>query len=223
MTGVMLVGSKRGIVNARKIITGEYMFKKISIAVAMLAMAGVTGASALTPEQQKQLQQQKFQQHKVQQQKVTPQVQQQKKFVNPQGGNQNNQKKWSNQNQGGNKWQKNVGPKNFGPAVQSGGGGAFKGLKQGGVGKAYWKGQNYSIWRGPHRVRYGNRWRTFVGLGALSALAIGGATYYPYAYLDAPQDYCDGLNDEGCQLRWQGVQTEEGDIVPQCVAYCPWQ
>jgi hypothetical protein len=85
------------------------------------------------------------------------------------------------------------------------------------------RGRNYSIWRSGYRVRHGNRWRTFVAIGALSILAIGAYEYYPYAYIDAPADYCDGLTEDGCQMVYDEVQTVEGDVVPQCVAYCPRQ
>jgi hypothetical protein len=84
-------------------------------------------------------------------------------------------------------------------------------------------GRNYSVWRGERRFRYHNRWRTFVALSALGAIAIGAYEYYPYAYIDAPELYCDGLTEDGCQLVWQEVETIEGDVIPQCVAYCPWR
>ncbi len=92
-----------------------------------------------------------------------------------------------------------------------------------GAGRAVIAGRNYSVWRSGHRVRYRNRWRTFVALGTLGVLAIGAAEFYPYAYIDAPEPYCDGLTEDGCQLVFQEVETEEGDVVDQCVAYCPWQ
>jgi hypothetical protein len=85
------------------------------------------------------------------------------------------------------------------------------------------RGRNYSVWRSGYRVRYGNRWRTFVALGALGVLAIGAYEYYPYAYIDAPQDYCDGLTEDGCQMVYDNVMTEDGDSVGQCVAYCQQQ
>jgi hypothetical protein len=85
------------------------------------------------------------------------------------------------------------------------------------------RGRNYSVWRGGYRARYHGGWRTFVALSALGAIVIGGAEYYPYAYIDAPQDYCDGLTEDGCQMVYDEVETEEGDVIPQCVAYCPWQ
>jgi hypothetical protein len=81
------------------------------------------------------------------------------------------------------------------------------------------RGHNYSIWREGHRVRY----ETFVPLAALGVLAVGAATYYPYAYIEAPQPFCEGLTEDGCYLDWAQVETIEGDLIDQCVAYCPWQ
>ncbi len=92
-----------------------------------------------------------------------------------------------------------------------------------GASRARIGGRNYSIWRGRHRVRHGGRWRTFVALSTLGAIAIGSSEYYPYAYISAPEPYCEGLTEDGCELRWQEVQTIEGDLIDQCVAYCPWQ
>ena len=85
------------------------------------------------------------------------------------------------------------------------------------------RGRNYSVWRSGYRLRHGNGWRTFVALGALGVIAIGAAEYYPYAYISAPEPYCDGRTEDGCQLVWDDVETVEGDRVAQCVAYCPWQ
>ena len=85
-------------------------------------------------------------------------------------------------------------------------------------------GRNYSYWRGgPYRVRYDNGWRTFVALSVLAPIAVGAATYYPYAYLSAPADVCEGITEDGCQLTWTEVETVEGGTAPQCVSYCPWQ
>jgi len=93
-----------------------------------------------------------------------------------------------------------------------------------GPGKTVIAGRNYSVWRGgPYRRRYGGGWRTFVALSTLAAITIGAAAYYPYAYIDAPADYCQGLTPDGCQLRWAEVPTVEGYPTYQCVAYCPWQ
>ena len=92
-----------------------------------------------------------------------------------------------------------------------------------GAGRAAIQGHNYSVWRGRHRVRHGGGWRTFGALSALGAIIIGSNQYYPYAYISAPENYCEGLTEDGCELMWQDVETIEGDVVPQCVAYCPWQ
>lgn len=99
----------------------------------------------------------------------------------------------------------------------------LRGFPARGAGRATIAGRNYSVWRSNYRVRHRNGWYTFVGLSALTAIAIGSYEYYPYAYISAPEPYCDGLTEDGCQLVWQEVETIEGDIIPQCVAYCPWQ
>jgi hypothetical protein len=100
----------------------------------------------------------------------------------------------------------------------------IRGVPTRGAGRTSISGRNYSVWRSGYRVRRGGGgWRTFVALGALGVLAIGTAEYYPYAYIEAPQDYCDGLTEDGCQLVFDDVETMEGDAVGQCVAYCPWQ
>jgi hypothetical protein len=99
----------------------------------------------------------------------------------------------------------------------------LRGVPTRGAGRAFIRGQNYSAWRAGYRVRRGDAWRTFVALSVLGAIAIGTREFYPYAYISAPEPYCDGLTEDGCQLVWQEVETVEGDIIPQCVAYCPWQ
>jgi len=101
--------------------------------------------------------------------------------------------------------------------------GKLRGMPASGAGQATILGHNYSVWRSGYRVRHGNGWLTFVALRTLSFITIGSRHYYPYAYITAPQPYCTGLTEDGCQLMWQDVETIEGDIVSQCVAYCPWQ
>src|SRR5215475_11986850 len=71
-------------------------------------------------------------------------------------------------------------------------------------------GTNYSVRRDGHRVYRGGYWTTFVGLGLLTPVVFGTAYYYPYAYIDAPAPYCDGLTEDGCELEWQPVPTLEG-------------
>jgi hypothetical protein len=99
----------------------------------------------------------------------------------------------------------------------------LRGVPARGAGRAVIRGQNYSVWRSGYRVRHGSGWRTFVALSALGAIIIGSSNYYPYAYISAPEPYCEGLTEDGCQLMWQEVETIEDDVVNQCVAYCPWQ
>ena len=99
----------------------------------------------------------------------------------------------------------------------------LRGVPVRGLHRTVIRGHNYSVWRSGYRVRHGRGWRTFVALSALGAIAIGSSNYYPYAYISAPQTYCEGLTEDGCQLMWQEVETVEGDLVNQCVAYCPWQ
>ncbi len=99
----------------------------------------------------------------------------------------------------------------------------LRGMPASGAGRTVIRGQNYSAWRSGYRVRHGNGWWTFVALSTLGAIAIDSNEYYPYAYISAPESYCEGLTEDGCELIWQEVQTDEGDVINQCVAYCPWQ
>ena len=99
----------------------------------------------------------------------------------------------------------------------------LRGVPARGAGRTTIRGHNYSVWRSGYRVRHGNGWWTFVALSTLGAIAINSNEYYPYAYISVPENYCEGLTEDGCELMWQDVETIEGDVVPQCVAYCPWQ
>ena len=99
----------------------------------------------------------------------------------------------------------------------------LRGLPTRGASRTAIHGRNFTAWRSGYRARRGSGWRTFGALRALSAIVIGSNTYYPYAYISAPQPYCDGLTEDGCELMWQEVMTLEGDLAYQCVAYCPWQ
>jgi hypothetical protein len=99
----------------------------------------------------------------------------------------------------------------------------LRGAPARGAARTVVRGQNYSAWRSGYRIRRDGGWRTFVGLGALGAIIIGSDQYYPYAYISAPEPYCQGQTEDGCELMWQPVETEEGDVIDQCVAYCPWQ
>jgi hypothetical protein len=93
-----------------------------------------------------------------------------------------------------------------------------------GSSRAYVHGRNYSVWRGSrgYRIRYHDRWRTFVPLSALAVLLVGQRPFFPYAYIAAPEYYCFGRTEDGCVLNWEEVETLEGDLIAQCVA-CPWE
>ena len=106
---------------------------------------------------------------------------------------------------------------------QDGGKRISKAGKLRGAAHARIRGRNFSVWRGRHRIRHGNGFRTFVTLSTLGAILYGSDYYYPYAYLSASEPYCDGVTDDGCVLRWREVETIEGNSLYQCVAYCPWQ
>jgi hypothetical protein len=60
-----------------------------------------------------------------------------------------------------------------------------------------------------------------VPLTALGVVAIGGAYYYPDAYLTLARPYCSGVTPDGCRLNWQRVDFENGDGDWQCVQFCP--
>lgn len=94
-----------------------------------------------------------------------------------------------------------------------------------GASRAYVHGRHYSAWRGHHgyRIRYHDRWRTFVPLSALAVLLVGQRPFFPYAYIAAPEYYCYGRTEDGCLLNWEEIETIEGDLIGQCVAYCPWE
>jgi hypothetical protein len=99
----------------------------------------------------------------------------------------------------------------------------IRGVPARGAGRFYVGGRRYSTWRSGYRVRYGGGWRTFVAISALTAIMVGSSQYYPYAYISAPRPYCSGFTADGCELHWRSVETIEGGIISQCVAYCPWQ
>lgn len=77
------------------------------------------------------------------------------------------------------------------------------------------------IFRGGRTIRIGSNVRRIVAISTLAAIAIGAASYYPYGYAAMSRPVCQGITAEGCALRWQSVPTEEGDMVYQCVQYCP--
>lgn len=82
---------------------------------------------------------------------------------------------------------------------------------------------NNKVWpihKGPHKIWWSGGWKTFVPFNALGAVLIGGAYYYPDAYISVARPYCGGLTPDGCQLNWQMVGFEGGGGEWQCVQYC---
>src|SRR5258708_29723755 len=78
------------------------------------------------------------------------------------------------------------------------------------------------VWRsGPKKIWWGGGWKTFVPFAALGVVVIGGAYYYPDAYLTVARPYCAGVTPDGCRLNWQQVQFEDGGGEWQCVQVCP--
>lgn len=82
-------------------------------------------------------------------------------------------------------------------------------------------GRPYTVVRGPRWVMWRGARRNLVPIAALAALSVAGVAYAAYAYVPVEQPLCAGPTPEGCQLQWTEVPTPEGDLIPQCVAYCP--
>ena len=71
-------------------------------------------------------------------------------------------------------------------------------------------------------TRHGSGWWSFAALSTLGAIAIGSSEYYPMPTFRRLSRICEGRTEDGCELMWQEVETIEGDVVNQCLAYCPW-
>jgi hypothetical protein len=84
-------------------------------------------------------------------------------------------------------------------------------------------GRPYAVVTGPRVVFWRGARRSLLPIAALSVITIGALSYRAYAYVPVAQPLCEGPTPEGCELRWTEVPTPEGDLIPQCVAYCPAQ
>ena len=73
---------------------------------------------------------------------------------------------------------------------------------------------------GPKKIWWGNKWKWFVPITALGVVVLGGAYYYPDAYITVARPYCEGITPNGCRLNWQRVDFEDGDSEWQCVQFC---
>ena len=80
----------------------------------------------------------------------------------------------------------------------------------------------FPINKGQRFVWFGGVRRTFVPLALLGTVLIGGAYWYPDAYVSIAGPACGGLTPDGCELHWRDVDFVDGGGVPQCVQYCPW-
>ena len=94
-------------------------------------------------------------------------------------------------------------------------------ISPGARGASFVGGRQFFVNRGAYRTRYGGRIVTFVAIGAVAAVLVGGRYYQPYGYVEVEAPACTGLTDDGCELRLTEVPTEEGEPVPQCVQFCP--
>jgi hypothetical protein len=81
--------------------------------------------------------------------------------------------------------------------------------------------KSWPIHKGPHKLWWKNSWKVFVPFSAISVALIGGAYYYPDAYVSVARPYCSGVTPDGCQLNWQQVGFEGGGSEWQCVQFCP--
>jgi hypothetical protein len=82
-------------------------------------------------------------------------------------------------------------------------------------------GRSVVLVRGPHVVQWRGRQRNLVPIAALAALSLGGIAYAANAYVPVEQPVCSGYTEGGCFFHWTEALTPEGDLIPQCVAYCP--
>lgn len=86
--------------------------------------------------------------------------------------------------------------------------------------------RNVAIARGQRFVRHNGRWRRVVAVtaltGAVAVVVVGGVNYYADGYVSLAGPACGGVTDAGCQLSLADVPAGDGETVPQCVQYCPW-
>lgn len=100
-------------------------------------------------------------------------------------------------------------------------GGLRGGRRHGDLVRFHHHGRYFHLFRGRHNIyRAGHLWH-LVPFGILGGIYLGAQYYAPYGYVSLPAPECTGVTEDGCELRWQEVPTEEGDTVLQCVAFCP--
>ena len=79
----------------------------------------------------------------------------------------------------------------------------------------------FSIFRGPRVIWWEGRRRLLIAPALIGPLFFAGRRYEPDGYVVMAEPVCRGVTKEGCVLRWRDVKTEEGDVLAQCVQYCP--
>jgi Beta/Gamma crystallin len=79
----------------------------------------------------------------------------------------------------------------------------------------------WPIHKGPHKLWWKGGWKVFVPFTAITVAVIGGAYYYPDAYVSVARPYCSGITPDGCRLNWQEVPFDGGGSEWQCVQFCP--
>ncbi|MGP0090324.1 MAG: beta/gamma crystallin-related protein [Xanthobacteraceae bacterium] len=79
----------------------------------------------------------------------------------------------------------------------------------------------FPIVRGEKFMHVGGHRKSFVPLGALGAVLIGGSYWYPDGYVSTEAPLCTGYTPDGCGLHWRMVDFVDGGAEPQCVQYCP--
>src|SRR4029077_512090 len=79
----------------------------------------------------------------------------------------------------------------------------------------------HAIYATPYAGRpHGRYVRRLAPLAALSTIYIGSRYYYPYRYMPYDGPVCTGVTENGCELRWTEVPTENGgDTAWQCVEF----
>jgi hypothetical protein len=80
--------------------------------------------------------------------------------------------------------------------------------------------KSWPVNKGPHKYWWKGGWKTFVPLSAVTVALIGGAYYYPDAYVSVARPYCAGVTPDGCRLNWQEVPFADGGSEFQCVQFC---
>jgi hypothetical protein len=81
--------------------------------------------------------------------------------------------------------------------------------------------KQWPVQKGPHKLWWKGGWKVFVPFTAITVATIGGAYYYPDAYVSVARPYCAGITPDGCRLNWQEVPFADGGSEFQCVQFCP--